>query len=519
VTMTRHIRQIVLAGMLALAMAPAVRAESLLRTMITTDIRGLMPGNSPDDNTGTVLQNIYEGLVAWRADGTVAPMLARDIVISADGRSYTFTLRDGVTFHNGAALTSREVAWTWQRFLDPNGGWPCRANFDGSRQISILAIEAPDPMHVVFRLAEPSGAFLSTMARADCDSAGIAHPDSVGPDGVWRSAIGTGPFKLVEWRRGQFVELSRNQAYVAREEPSDGLAGDKTPKVDRIRLAIVPEPAAAKAAMQSGDLDLWPSIDPKFASELEAAGIEIVSSPVASLNAVAMQTSDAVLMDKRIRQAIDAAIDYENLAETLTEGFANPSTSLVPSSSRYYGPTEKDGHKYDVLLARKLLAEAGYHGQPIMITTNSRFAVMNDTAVLVQAMAQQAGINMSVEVVEFATQLSRYFKGDYQMMVFNYTPYLDPMFGLDRFIGDKAVQPDRVWSDPQAIDLLARLAETSSPEARQPIFDQLHRLFIEDSPMLVWSSGANVAACSRAVRGYAPWPGRKPRFWNVEVTR
>ena len=87
--------------------------------MVTTDIRGLMPGISPDDNTGLVLQNIYEGLVAWRADGTVAPMLAKEITTSEDKRTYTFTLRDGVTFHNGAPLTSSEVSWTWARFLDP----------------------------------------------------------------------------------------------------------------------------------------------------------------------------------------------------------------------------------------------------------------------------------------------------------------------------------------------------------------------------------------------------------------
>ena len=232
-----------------------------------------------------------------------------------------------------------------------------------------------------------------------------------------------------------------------------------------------------------------------------------------------MQTSDPLLKDKRIRQAIEAAIDYPNVAESLTDGYAKPSTSLVPISSRYYGPVQKNGHRYDPARAKKLLAEAGYQGQPIKITTNSRFAVMNDVAVLMQAMAQQVGLNMTVEVVEFATQLSRYFKGDYQLMVFNYTPYLDPLFGLDRFIGDKTTQADRVWGHPQAIELLAKLTQASSPEARQPLFDDLHKLFIEDSPMVVWSSGVNVSAYAKTVRGYAPWPGRKPRFWNMEIVR
>ena len=143
-------------------------------------------------------------------------MLAKEIATSADGRTYTFTLRDGVTLHNGAPLTSAEVVWSWQRFLDPKSGWPCRANFDGTRQIKVVAVEASTPTQIMFRLAEPSGAFLSMLARSDCDSTGIAHPDSVGPDGTWKAAIGTGPFKLADWRRGQYVELTRHDAYVPR---------------------------------------------------------------------------------------------------------------------------------------------------------------------------------------------------------------------------------------------------------------------------------------------------------------
>ena len=281
----------------------------------------------------------------------------------------------------------------------------------------------------------------------------------------------------------------------------------------------MPEPSTAKTAMLSGNLDLWPAIDPKFGAELKAAGIEVASSPVASINTVVMQTNDPLLKDKRIRQAINAALDYQSLSESLTDGYAKASTSPVPLSSRYYGPVERNGHQFDPARAKKLLTEAGYRGEPIKITTNSRFAVMNDVAVLVQAMAQQAGINMTVEVIEFATQLSRYFKGDYQLMVFNYTPYLDPMFGFDRFVGDKSRQADIVWGNPQAVTLLAKLADTPAPEQRQPIFDELHKLFIDDSPMVVWSSGVNVSASAKTVRGYAPWPGRKPRFWNVEVVR
>lgn len=511
-------RLIALAAVLGIAALPVqAQPQSTLRVSLATDIRALMPGNSPDDSTGTVLQQIYEGLVAWRADGSVAPMLAKDISVSADGREYVFTLRPDVKFHNGQRLTSKEVVWTWNTFLDPAAKWPCRAQYDGLRGLKVEKVEAVGEGAVRFTLATPAPAFLSTMARADCDAAGIAHPDSVDAAGTWTQAIGTGPYKLAEWRRNQFVELARFADYAAREEASDGYAGGKTARIERVRFMIVPDPAAVKAGLLSSGLDLWAGADPKYAKELaEAPNLVVRAAPVSSVNAVVMQTTDPVLADPRMRRAINAAIDYSGLIEAITDGYGKSNTSPVPSSSRYYGPVEKQGHAYDPALARKLLAEAGYKGQPVKIISNARFATMHDIAIAVQAMLVAAGIKAEVETLEFGTQLDRYFKGQYQLMVFNYTPYLDPMFVFDRFTGDKRRQPDRVWDSPRALELIDRLAAAKADD-KQALYDELHRLFIADSPMIVWSSGTMVSAFSKKVKGYEPWAGRKPRFWNVEI--
>lgn len=509
-----------LVALLAIVMAsPLAVAQAPLRASLATDIRGLMPGTSPDDSTGTILQHVYEGLVAWRADGTVAPMLARDVTVSPDGLRYTFVLRPGVVFHNGQTLSANDVAWTWKTFLDPAAKWSCRANFDGTRGLKIERVEVVDPLTVSFTLAAPAPAFLSTMARGDCDSSGIAHADSVDAAGAWTKAIGTGPFRLVEWRRGQFVDLARHAQYAPHDEPSDGYAGRKTAGVDRIRFLIVPDPAAVKAAMLAGDIDLWSGVDPNYAKELAAVGrIKVRSAAVSSVNALVMQTEDPVLADPRIRRAINAAVDYAALAEAITDGYATPNTSPVPLSSRYFGAVQKRGHVHDLALARKLLSEAGYKGQPVKIVTNNRFATMHDIAIAVQAMLVAAGIRAEVETLEFGAQLDRYFKGQYQLMVFNYTPYLDPMFVFDRFTGDKRQQVDRVWGNPRAVELVRALA-TTPPERRQPLYDELHQLFIADSPMIVWSSGTTIVAHAAAVKGFEPWAGRKPRLWNVEIAR
>jgi len=508
-------------GLLAclIGVSPVPAAAETLRTALSSDIRGLMPGRSPDVATGAVLQNIYEGLVAWKADGTVAPMLADTIAVGENGTSYVFGLRQGVAFHNGAPLTAQDVAWTWSQFLDPKNAWPCRGNFEGDA-IRIDKIEALDALHVRFKLAQPTGALLSAMARSDCDSTGIAHPDSVGPDGSWTRAIGTGPFRLGEWRKGEFVELVRNEAYAPRPEPTDGLAGAKAAKLDRIRLTIIPDSSSAKAALEAGNLDLLWAVDAVWLPELrEFPKLATSSRPSASVYILPMQSADPVLKDKRVRQAIAMAIDAKSMAQALTDGAAVPSASLIPVSSRHYGAVEKTGPAYDPEAARKLLAEAGYKGEKIVIVTNRQYAPMGDTGIFVQGLLQAAGINAEVEMLEFPTQFRRYYAGRYQMMTWNIAPYLDPMFIFERFIGDKAKQPEKVWDDPRARDLLAALFKATGEAEKQAVFDALHRLMLDDMPMLVWATPPTNAAYSIRVKGYETWAGQKPRFLNVELAR
>lgn len=507
-----------LAALLATAVATSASAETVLRTMISTDIRGVMPGISPDVATGAILQNVYEGLVAWRSDGSVAPMLADKIETSPDGLSYTFTLRKGILFHNGQPLTSREVVWTWSKFLDPAQNWQCRGNFDGSRQIKIEAIEAPDADHVVFRLARPSGVFLSMMARSDCDSTGIAHPGSVDGEGRWVAAIGTGPFRLADWRRGEYVELRRFNDYQPRPEPSDGLAGEKRADVDRVRATIIPDTSTAQLAIRSGALDIWNDVDPTSTAELrDQPGLKLVTSPAAGINMVLIQARDPALSDARVRTAIAMSIDAEALREGIAVGYGSPSTSLVPATSANYGLVERDRVKYDPAEAKRLLKEVGYSGQEIVITTNGQFPIMKETGIIVQSMLQSAGLNARVEIMEFAATMDRYFKGRFQLQIFNATPYLDPVFSYDRIIGGSGATPEKVWRSDEANALLGKLFELSSISARQPVFDQLHRLFLKDVPAVTWANRSNVAAVRNSVRGFSPWAGAKPRFWNVSV--
>src|SRR6187455_2351109 len=117
-------------------------AATTIRVAANSEIRSTNPGVNRDANTDTVMLHIIEGLVGYRDDGTPAPLLAQSVAVSKDGKAYTFKLRPGLKFHNGAAVTSADVVWSWKRYLDPNTKWLCLGEFDGSQSLKIESVEA-----------------------------------------------------------------------------------------------------------------------------------------------------------------------------------------------------------------------------------------------------------------------------------------------------------------------------------------------------------------------------------------
>ncbi|MCC7275445.1 MAG: ABC transporter substrate-binding protein [Alphaproteobacteria bacterium] len=507
-----------LALLLGAAMPAVAQSPATLRAAINADIRTNDPGVNRDGNTDAVMMHVLEGLVGLTEDGDVGPLLAERVAVSEDGRSYTFTLREGIRFHNGAELTSADVAWTWRRFLDPATKWRCQSEFGGKGLTRIEAVETPDPRTVVFRIEKPTALFLSVMARPDCGGSGILHRDSVGPDGKWKGPIATGPFRFGEWKRGEFVELERFAGYRPLPGARDGYIGGKRAEVERVRFVVVPDPSAMKAALLSGSLDVVTDVAVDDIAELKRRGdIAIDLAPTMGVNAILMQTRDPVLQDVRVRRAVAHAIDAAELTTAITQGTARPNPSIVPVPSSYHGAAHDRRIAADPALARKLLAEAGYRGQPVKILANKRYGSMYDAAVLAQAMLQQVGMAAEIEVLEWATQLDRYLKGDYQMMSFSYSARLDPALNYEMMSGPKATQPRKIWDNPDALKLLDEAMVVADRKRRGAIFDRLHEMFLADVPMLVLYNGVDIAASGKRVKGYKGWAAGQPRFWGVTL--
>ncbi len=507
----------------AVAMSAMVQAQpapggGTLRTMINSDLRSTDPGVNRDLNSDAITMHMLEGLVAYRENLTVGPMLAQKVDLSADGTTYTFTLRDGVTFHNGKTLTSDDVLFAWKRYLDPATQWRCLSEFDGKGAAKVLDMQAPDPKTFVIKIERPSALFLGQLARIDCGGSAIYHRDSIGADGKWATPIGTGPYQWGEWRRGQSVELTRFPGYTSLEGKPDGLTGGKIAMAEKLRFIVIPESASAKAALYSGAIDVRPDFASRDLDEVKGrADIKTSTHPTMETNGILFQVNEPIVKDVRIRRAISMAINREELIDTVTFGLTKPVNSMVPLASPFSGPVQKAAWKRDIPGARKLLAEAGYKGEPIKMIVTKRFMSLFDGAVFVQSMAKEAGINIELEVLEWAAQLDLYSKGTYQSMFFSFSARLDAALSFEMITGPKAIQTRKVWNDPAAQALISEAMIVSDVAKRQALFDQLHMKFMDELPMIPLWNSVDIAAWRSNVTGYTTWAASMPRLWNVSI--
>lgn len=497
------------------------KSDRPVSVAISADIRGTNPGVTRDGNTDAILHHVVESLVAYGDDLTVKPLLADHIEVSPDHRVYTFRLRQGVRFHNGAPLTSAEVKWSWLRMLDPETGFRCRSWYDGTMRdgigSKIVAIDTPDRNTVVFRLDRANSAFLDQMASPQCITA-IVHPSSVTKNGSWIAPVGTGPYRISEWRRGEYVALTRFEGYAARDEPRDGYAGARIAEAAQIRFVVIPEVAVGISALQAGDIDILPRVPPYLTANINLAGLRIARSDQLQWHALLIQTRDPLLRDVRVRQAIAKAINLEQVATIATYGTAVANPSAVPRISPFHTAKQDLWWTYDVQQARALLAQAGYAGQPILIQTNRKIPFSYDNAVAIQAMLNAAGMDARLEVIDWATQLSNYFEGRFQLSVFSYSARAHPLLSYAAFVGSKDRNPAVQWDDEVARRLLGDATRAGSYAEQQAIFDQLHSRMARQVPIIGLYNEPSSDLVRKDIDGYRNWPIGHPRLWGVRRT-
>jgi ABC-type transport system substrate-binding protein len=354
------------------------------------DPRSLDPALSTDVPTGEVIALLFDNVTQFDAEGHLQPGLARSWDNDAQGLTYTFHIRTGVRFHDGRPLTARSVRDSYLRALDPaiKGGraWPlypiqgARAHANGDTTAHV-GIAAPDDTTLVITLEKPLNIFAKLLAMPV--TAVVPTP---APADFDQHPVGSGPWRLVRWSHDDAVLLARNDSYWGH-----------VPEADSLRIRIIPEAITQAAEYESGHLTvvevpfgetrLWEKRRP---AELQRRN---------ALRAVylAINTTRGPLKDVRVRQALNHAIDIPTILANLAGGRGTMAAGAVPPGIVGYDST-RSRYSYDPVLARRLLAEAGYpNGFALKLWRSQR----PEYARIVQAMQQDlAAVGIQAEIVQ-----------------------------------------------------------------------------------------------------------------------
>ena len=448
------IRTVLAATALAL-LATAARAE---RTDLTLGVALEPPHLDPTAGAAAAIDevvyaNLFEGLTRIDETGAVQPALAESWEVSDDGLTYTFKLREGVTFHDGTTFDAEDVVFSLDRARGEDSVNAQKALFE-----AIEGVEAVDPATVRVTLSRPEGALAYNLGWGD---AVIVAPESA--EGNQESPVGTGPFKFEGWTRGTEIRLVRNPDYWG-----------EAPALERAAFRIVPDPAAAAAALQAGDVQAFPNFPaPEQLPIFEAdPRFEVVVGTTEGETILAMNNGKAPLDDVRVRRAIARAIDRDAIVEGAMFGQGTPIGShFAPHHPAYVDLT--DEASFDPEAAKALLEEAGAEGATLSLKLPPPSYARRGGEIIASQL-RDVGLNVEIEPVEWKQWLEGPFKArDYDLTIVSHTEPNDiGIYARDDYYFAYGSQPFR--------DLMARLNATADEAERYAVLREAQEMLAAD---------------------------------------
>ncbi|MFW8633749.1 ABC transporter substrate-binding protein [Cribrihabitans pelagius] len=401
-----------------------------------------------------VYSNIFEGLTRFMGDGSVVPGLAESWEISGDGTEYTFTLRDGVTFHDGSAMDAEDVKFSLDRARAEDSTNAQKALFEG-----ITAVEVLDPRTVKLALDKPDGSLLFNLAWGD---AVIVAPESI--EGIKSQPVGTGAFTFQEWVQGDRITLARNPDYWG-----------EAPALASATFKFISDPTAAFAAMMAGDIDAFDNFPaPENLPQFEAdPRFQVLVGSTEGETILSTNNKQPPFDDIRVRQALAHAINREAIIDGAMFGYGTPiGTHFAPHHPAYADLTGQSAH--DPEKAKALLAEAGIAEgfETTLHLPPPSYARRGGE--IVAAQLAEVGIKAEIINVEWAQWLETVFRGkDFGLTIVSHTEPMD--------IGIYA-RPDYYFQyDSKAFqELMARLNATSAPEEREALLREAQEILAQD---------------------------------------
>ena len=464
-----------------LAVALAVTAVSATaQTDITVALQLEPPHLDPTSAAAGAIDsvlysNVFEGLTRFMADGSVVPGLAKSWEISDDGLSYTFTLQDGVTFHDGTTMDAEDVKFTLDRILAEDS-----ANAQKALYEAISTVEVIDPMTLRISLSEPNGNLLFNLAWGD---AVIVAPESI--ENIKQMPVGTGAFKFVEWAQSDRIELVRNDDYWG------------TPAVlETATFKFISDPTAAFAAVMAGDVDFFSAFPaPENLPQFEAdPRFQVLVGSTEGETILSTNNKMPPFDNLLVRQAVAHAIDRQAIIDGAMFGYGTPiGTHFAPHNPAYVDLTGKSA--YDPEKAKSLLAEAGLADgfETTLYLPPPSYARRGGE--IIASQLAEVGITAKITNVEWAQWLESVFRGkDFGLTIVSHTEPMD--------IGIYA-NPDYYfqYDNPAFQDLIATLNSTTDPEMRTEMMAKAQTIIADDYVNGYLFQLANTSVAKAGLRG------------------
>jgi peptide/nickel transport system substrate-binding protein len=473
---------------------------------LTGDPPNLDVHQTTDSIVVLVASHVYETLFTWDADYRAVPLLAATHEASDDGLLNRVTLRQGVTFHNGETMQAADVIASVERWGKISGLG------EGLLEAAEEIVEV-DLHTIEFRMNAPFGTFAMALSR---QLQGCAiYPKLVldaSTDTSLAEYVGTGPYRLVEWKPDQHVLMERYDDYVSPEGESDGYAGRKEQHLDAIEFVPVPNEASRMAGLRAGDYAFVETVSPDQIPALKGSDQLVVETlPADSWLNIVLNLRSPVLEDLAVRRAIQTALDHNAIMlAAYGEGFYELTPELVPGAPTWYSDAGSEYfNQNDPGEARRLLAEAGYDGAPLRIMTTQEVQQEYNATVTMKQQLEAAGFKVDLLVYDGATLSDR----------------RDDETAWEMYTASASFRPDPVmrnltkkatgwWVNDEKDRLLAELQAESDYDKRFALWEQVQAAFYEDVPRLKIGNMLRVLVRSNRLQNIGPTE-MQPEFSNA----
>ena len=444
-----------------------------------------------------ILENVYDTLVEPDLELQMQPALAESWETSDDGLSWTFTLREGVTFHDGSELTAADVVYSMERIKEEGA--------NAFRLDSVEEVSAVDDRTVEFALTRPTPNLLANL--------GAFKGMAIIPEGaadeldLSTEANGTGPFSLASYSEAEGATLEANPDH-----------WDGGPQVDGVEFRFVSEPTAALTALQTGEVDWTDNVPPQQIGALEGQeGVTLGSVPSNDYWYFAANQAREPFDDVRVRQALAYGIDREEVTQAAKFDAATVNQTAIPETSAWY--FDYAPYEHDPEGAQQLLEEAGVSDLTVEVMVTDEYPETVQAAQVMESQLAEIGVTVEIRTLDFAGWLDAQGQGDFDVFMLGWLGNIDP----DDFYYAQHHSEGNFnyhgYANPDVDELLDSARQETDMEARKELYDQAVTMIVDHASYVYLYNPDVVHAWGPDVGGYEPRPDRALRFRDVELSR